>query len=134
MSATSLELVRSILAHWERGDYSAGDWAAADIEFTVADGPAPGSWRGLTEMAEGWRAFLGSWETFRGMVEAVRAIDADRVLVLNGFSGRGKASGLQVDHLRAATLFHVRGGKVTRLVVYFDRSNAFHDVGLPHEA
>jgi ketosteroid isomerase-like protein len=132
--STSLGLVRSILARWETGDYSADDWAAADIVFTIADGPAPGDWRGLAGMAEGWRAFLGSWETLRGIVEAVRPIDADRVLVLNGFSGRGKASGLEVDHLHAATVFHLRSGKVTRLVVYFDRGNAFGDLGVPDEA
>jgi ketosteroid isomerase-like protein len=131
---TSLELVRSIVARWETGDYSAGDWAAPAIEFTVADGPAPGSWRGLAGMAEGWRAFLGSWESFRGVVEAVRAIDPDRVLVLNGFRGRGKASGLQVEHLHAATVFQLEGGEVTRLVVYFDRDNALDELGLPHEA
>ncbi|MFL5782273.1 MAG: hypothetical protein ACJ760_13245 [Thermoleophilaceae bacterium] len=79
-------------------------------------------------MAEGWRAFLGSWEALRGIVEAVRPIDPDRVFVLNGFSGRGKTSGLQVDHLHAATVFHLKGGKVTRLVVYFDRDNALEDL------
>ena len=133
MSAAGLELVRSIVARWETGDYGAADWAAADIVFTVADGPAPGDWQGLAGMAEGWRAFLGSWETLRGVVNDVRPIDPDRVLALHGFSGRGKASGLQVDHAQAATVFHIQGGKVTRLVVYFDRRNAFDDLGLPAE-
>jgi GNAT superfamily N-acetyltransferase len=131
---TPVELVRSIAARWESGDYGADDWAAPEILFTVADGPAPGSWRGLIGMAEGWRSFLGSWESFRGVVEAVRAIDADRVLVLHGFRGRGKASGLQVEHLHAATVFHLNGEKVTRLVVYFDRSNALDDLGPPRDA
>jgi ketosteroid isomerase-like protein len=31
---------------------------------------------------------------------------------------------------RSANLFHVREGKVTRLVIYFDRNRAFADVGL----
>ena len=34
---------------------------------------------------------------------------------------------------RGATLFHVRGGKVTRLVVCFDRERAFADLGLSAE-
>ena len=47
-------------------------------------------------------------------------------------SGRGKTSGLELEQMQAqgAGLFHVRGGKVTRLVVYFDAERAFADLGL----
>jgi hypothetical protein len=34
---------------------------------------------------------------------------------------------------KAATVFHIRGGKVTRLVVYFDREHAFADLGLSEQ-
>jgi ketosteroid isomerase-like protein len=52
------------------------------------------------------------------------------VLVHQG--GRGKTSGLEVGQMQSkgATLFHVRGGKVTRLVNYFDRERALADLGL----
>ncbi len=61
-----------------------------------------------------------------------RALDDERVLVLMHFSGRGKTSGLEVGGIRmkGANLFHVRGGKVTRLVLYWDRERAFTDLGL----
>jgi ketosteroid isomerase-like protein len=47
-------------------------------------------------------------------------------------SGRGKASGLEVSdtETKGANLFHIRDGKVTKLVLYWDRDRAFADLGL----
>ena len=35
---------------------------------------------------------------------------------------------------KGANLFHIQGGEVTRLVLYFDRERAFTDLGLSSEA
>jgi ketosteroid isomerase-like protein len=56
-------------------------------------------------------------------------LDADRVLVLSKFSGRGKTSGLAVDQ-SVAQVFEIHDGRVTRIVVYFDRRRALSDLGL----
>jgi ketosteroid isomerase-like protein len=136
VASANLSLVRSIYADWERGDYSSTDWAHPDIEYVHADGPAPGSWRGLAGMAEAWRDVLGAWEGYRAEVEEYRELDAERVLVLAHPRGHGKTSGLELGQMRTkgAQLLHVRGGKVTRLVFYFDRERAFADLGLAPEA
>jgi ketosteroid isomerase-like protein len=128
--------VRSIYAEWGRGDYSSTYWADPEIEYVHADGPAPGSWKGLAEMAEGWRGFLSVWEDVRADAEEYRELDSERVLVLFLMGGRGKTSGLETAQLRTrgANLFHVRGGKVTRLVLYFDRERALAELGLAPEA
>jgi hypothetical protein len=57
-------------------------------------------------------------------------------LVLFHFSARGKTSGLDVGQIwtKGASLFHLRGGKVARLVQYFDRERALADLGLAPEA
>lgn len=65
-ASANLDLVRSVVAAWEGGDYTETEWADPEIAFVIADGPAPGSWNGLTGMAEGWRRFLSAWEEFRG--------------------------------------------------------------------
>ena|SRR2546422_4740300 len=128
----NLDLVRSIYAAQERGDFTSADWAHPEIEYVIADGPSPGSWTGLAGMAEGQRDFLRAWEDFRFVVDEYRELDDERVLVLLHVSGRGKTSGLELEGLRtqSATLWHVRYGKVTRLVAYFDRNRAFVDLGL----
>jgi ketosteroid isomerase-like protein len=137
MAPANLDLVRSVVETWEGGDYSQTEWADPEIAFVIADGPAPGNWTGLTGMAKGWRSFLSAWEEFSGaQVDEYRELDDERVLVFHSWSGRGKSSGLELGQMRAkaATLFHVRGGKVSRLVIYFDRERAVADLGLAPEA
>src|SRR6476646_9085214 len=128
----NLDLARSIYAAWERGDFSSAEWADPEIEFVFADGPEPGSWKGLAGMAEGWRDFLSTWEELNAEAEQFCEVDSERVLVLLHNGGRGKMSGLEVGQMswKAANVFHFRKGKVTRFVNYFDRDRAFADLGL----
>jgi ketosteroid isomerase-like protein len=135
MATPNLDLVRSIYASWERGDYSSTEWAHPDIEFTRPDGPAPGRWIGVAAMAEGWKDVLAAWENFRSEAQEYRELDGERVLVFVHVKGRGRASGLDVGEAqaKAATVFHVRDGKVTRLFVYGDRERALADLGLAQE-
>ena len=136
VASANVELVRSLYAAWERGDYGSREWAHPEIEWAIADGPAPGSWKGVAGMVEGWREFLNAWDDWRSEAEQYRELDDERVLVLVRMSGRGKASGLEAGQIRAkaAHLLHVHGGKVTRSVIYLDRDRALADLGLTSEA
>jgi ketosteroid isomerase-like protein len=135
MPTANLDLVRSIFAAWERGEYGSVDWAHPEIEFVVADGPAPGSSHGLAGMAEAYRRFLGTWEGFRTEPEEYREIDGERILVYVHDRGRGKTSGMEIGEVMGAQdgaiLFVVRDAKVVRLVNYWDRTRALADLGRP---
>lgn len=136
MASAKLDLVRSVLAGWERGELRSVDWADPEIEFVFADGPDPGSWRGHTGLADAFRDWLSAFAGFRIQADEFRELDDERVLVLTRAGGHGKASGLDVGQAEAkiAHVFHVQGERVTRLVVYFDRERAFADLGLTAEA
>jgi ketosteroid isomerase-like protein len=137
VASTNVDLVRSIFAAWERGDYSRPEeWAHPEIEFVFADGPSPGRWVGLAGLADAWRGFLSAWEEWRSEADEYRELDNERVLVLAHYGGRGKASRFDVTQVgtESAGVFHVRGGKVIRLVFYFDRARALADLGLHSEA
>ena len=132
MSRENVELVRLIYAVWERGDFTLAEWADPEIEYVHADGPDAGSWKGPAEMARRFRTRLSAWEGFRLEADEYRELEPDRVLVLDRLSGRGKTSGLDLERIqsRGAWLFHVRDGRVTRMVRYNDRDRALEAVGL----
>ena len=134
MSA-NLNLVRSIYADWEHGDFSRTDWADPEIEYVIADGPDPVSATGLENAAAAWRGVMSGWEELRAEADEYRCLDDERVLVLFRRGGRGKRSGLEVAQIgsKGAQLFHLRDGRVTTLVWYWDRDRAFADLGLTLE-
>jgi len=128
----NLDLVRSIYAEWQRGDFDKIEWADPEIEYVLADGPDPGSWKGVSAMADATFKRLSAWEGYRFEVEDCRGLDHHRVLVLTRRRGRGKTSGIEVGQFgtKGAWLVHVLDGRVTRLVGYFDRDRALAELGL----
>jgi hypothetical protein len=128
----NLDLVRSIYAAWEREYFSSAEWADPEIEYVQADGPDPGSWSGLANMAQAMRGWLSGWEEFHVEADEFRELDDKRVFVFARTSGRGKRSGLELGDVLggAANVFQVREGRVTRFVLYFDRDRALADLGL----
>ena len=128
----NVDLVRSILSEWERAHFRSVSWAHPQIEYTLIGGPEPGTWKGLAEMTASVRDFMGAWESYGIEAQEYRELDGERVLVLVRLRGRGKASGLELQamHANGAEVWHIHGGKVTRLVMYWDRNRALADLGL----
>ena len=132
MSSTNLDLVRSIYAAWERGDWRSTEWADSEIELVSIGGLEPGHWTGVAGMARAWREFMSAWDDLRAEAAQYHEIDGERVLVIVNNRGRGKVSGLEIGEMDegGANLFHVHDGKVTRIVIYSDREEALADLGL----
>jgi hypothetical protein len=134
--SANLDLVRSIVADWESGDFSRIDWADPEIEFAWPEG-LDASWggRGRRALAEGWRTTLAAWDNLSVTAEEYRELDDELIIVLNRFRARGKMSGLQIGEglTKGALLFAVHQGRVRRLVVYLRRDSAFADLGLTPE-
>jgi ketosteroid isomerase-like protein len=128
----NLDLVRSIYAAWGRGDFGSAEWADSEIEYVIADGTDPGVWTGIAGMAGAWREVLSLWEEVRVEVGDYRPLDDERVLALLTWTGRARGSGLDLAEVpwTGANVFHMRDGKVVKLVMYWDREKAFADLGL----
>jgi ketosteroid isomerase-like protein len=128
-----VELVRSIYAAWERGNFGETHWAdpGIDCEF-IGDTPSAGTSKGLEGMANAWREWLSAWHQFQVEADEYRGLDEERVLVLARFAGRGKTSGLEIGQVwnKGASVFQIREGKVTRLLLYTDHQRALDDLGL----
>jgi len=130
--SANLDLVRSIYVAWERGDYSRADWADPNIEYVIADGLHPDRCVGLGAMAKAMRHWLSAWTDLRMEAQEYRELDPGRIMVLHRFGASGKTSGVDVGRIETegVGLFHVRDGKVTGIVHYYDRGRAFADLGL----
>jgi hypothetical protein len=136
MSSANLDLVRSIVAPWERGDFSSAEWAHTGIEFVIPDGPSPGSWSGLAGMARGFSGYIDVYENVRINVEQVHELDDATIVALFRRIGRAKTSGIDElpgREMEGAVIFHLRSGRVSRLVLYFERERALIDLALTPE-
>jgi hypothetical protein len=131
--SANLDLERSVCVPSEAGDYTSAQWADPELEIVVVDAPAPGTWTGLVGLREVARELFSVWDSPRTASDEFCELDDERILVLVHRLARAKGSGVQVTEMmrtQGANLFHLRAGKVRRLVVYWYRNRAFADLGL----
>jgi ketosteroid isomerase-like protein len=131
----NLELVRSIFAAWEREDMEAV-FALYDpaIEWDNSTLPAPNA--GVYHGREGVRLFLREWlEAFETQqIHAEDFIDAgDAVVVRTRVTGRGKASGAEVEMPRW-NVYRIRDGLVIRIEIFETKAEALEAAGFSADA
>jgi ketosteroid isomerase-like protein len=128
----NLDVVRSIYANWERGDYSSTEWAHPDIEFCMIDGPEPGRWSGVTAMGAAWQRVLSGFVGFGTAGTRYEELKDGRVLAFTRFTGQAKLSGLDLSRMPGdqAAIFDIRNGRVTRIALHWDTGRLRDDLGL----
>jgi hypothetical protein len=107
-------------------------WAHRDIEFTIVDGPEPGRWKGHDGLMDATMSWLSQWEEEHFEVDALSELDTERVLALVRITHRRrpKTGPFEISHSKGTCVFHFRGHKVKKVVVYFDRERGLTDLGL----
>ena len=123
-----MEILRRVYDGWERGDFSGGDVFDPEVEFEMPDWPHGDKARGIEGMRRAWLASLSAWDDFRAEPDEFIA-SGPHVVVLTRIHAWGKGSGAEVSADTAA-VFTLDGGKVVRLVLYWDTAKALAAVGL----
>ena len=131
MSQENVEIVRTMFEQWATGDLAA-DCFAPEVEYRRIGAMTPdmeGRWFGRDEASTAMRDYLRPFSDYR--IEAERIIDVSegRVLVLSLHTGRGKQSGVPIEH-ELADLFELRDGKVVSFHSYWNRADALEAAGL----
>jgi ketosteroid isomerase-like protein len=132
MSQKNVEIVRqAVEAFNELGFDGIGvsDLIADDFEFhEPPEQPAPRVARGREQVRKLAGEFDAAWVEHKSEAEEIRAVDADRVLLvsLERFKGR---DGIQLEAPFAA-IFTLRDGKIVKWEAFWDKKKALETVGL----
>jgi ketosteroid isomerase-like protein len=130
MSQENVEIVRRSFDQFAReGLGSVLGYFDSEIEWTTTDGYLEAAtYRGHEGIRRYFETLTGEFENVR--MEADELIDAgDHVLVCVRMSGRGKASGADVE-LTLTSVCSLREGKFVRIRNYPDKAEALEAVGL----
>ena len=148
----NLDLVRSIYADWERGDFGSAEWADPEILTRVAyewfnrkkepppmwlpDGefinsredPDHGVYRGIDAIRKQHQGWFDAYPDLHVEPLEIRA-NGDLVFVWARFTGHGADSGAAMEMKLAHVATNERG-RTRRIQEYFDRAEALKAVGL----
>jgi ketosteroid isomerase-like protein len=113
------ELVRGFYEAVARGDHSAIEVFAPDVEFQMPEVlPHGGTIHGREALGAYFGEVQGRWDDFRAELDDI--VDGDaRIVALGRFCGRPKANGRYVE-IPFALVWTMRDGVATRVDEYTD--------------
>ena len=132
MSQENVEVVRRAVDEfneWGFDGFGKSDLVVDDVEFhEPPEQPAPRVARGREEVRKMGKEFESAWAEHNTEAEEIRAVDADRVLLVSVEHFKGR-DGIEVEAPLAA-IFTLRDGKIVRWQAFWDRQKALEAAGL----
>ena len=131
MSQENVEIVRAAYEAFERGDLPAvSQLHDPAIEWqTSAEDPDAATHRGRVAVRRYIESYMETFPGLRADLEDCVEAPGGRVLATVRYTGRARASGIDMDW-RQALVYTLRAGLIVRAEEYFDRAEAFETAGL----
>jgi ketosteroid isomerase-like protein len=130
MSQENVEVVRRLLSEWEHGNFWTGDFFDPDVHVRWIN-PIfvhRAETHGLEELRQAVVEFLDAWEHITARAERIVSV-GDKVISVEIWRGRGKASGIETE-VHHSSVWSVVEGKITSFANYGNPDAAFEAVGL----
>ena len=135
MSRENVERLQRAWDAFGRGDAEvAFSLFDSDVEWDVSrdiwgDVVGGGQYRGVEGVAAWLRDLYSAWDTFEMSAEELIDAGDDQVVMVLAAQGRGRVSGVVVEH-HPGGVATFRDGRVVRVVWYPTRGEALEAVGL----
>ena len=132
MSQENVEIVRLVLAEWERGDFRApAKLLDPEIAFEtfMPDANENVVAHGFAEFRAFTRDWLAQWRDYRIVAEEFQEVGQDKVFVSVRQVATGQHSGVEVQS-PGFSVWTLRRGKVVKLSLHYDRDKALEAAGL----
>ena len=131
MSEENVEIVRLVMEAAERRDFSTMfELISDDLVFNSTFAASEGRvFRGHQGIRDYFESAEDSFDDFKVEVDDIRDAPGERVVLLCWVRGKGKGSGVPVEHL-FGQVWTVSGGKTVRIDSYPETEAALEAAGL----
>jgi len=130
MSQENVDLARRMTEAFLSGN---GDGALAlmhpDVVFEATARPDGRVWQGRNAVRRAVAEWIGSWDAYSLEIRDYVDAPGDRVVVLWTERGRGKGSGIPLEH-HGGNVVTIRDGEIVRIAIYTSTDKALEAVGL----
>ena len=131
MSQENVEVIRTAYEAFDRGDLEAvSRLHARTIEWqTSVEDPDAATHRGRVAVRRYIEGYMETFPRLRADLEECVEAGGDRVLATVRYTGRARASGMDMDW-RQWLVYTIKDGMIVRAAEYFDRDQALEAAGL----
>ena len=131
MSQENVEVIRTAYEAFDRGDLEAvSRLHARTIEWqTSVEDPDAATHRGRAAVRRYIEGYMETFPRLRADLEECVEAGGDRVLATVRYTGRARASGMDMDW-RQWLIYTIEDGMIVRSAEYFDRDQALGAAGL----